>query len=437
MTGLTLLRRESRITSKKALLGIALLALVLSISASLSAAPVEIKIGYYESSGGLGITGKTMQALIDTFMQANPGIKVTTSVGPYGAFFQKLPVELVAGTGPDVWLSDGVLIDQYAGLGFALDITNRIQSMGNPNDYFGLEANRTPEGRIFAFPQGLQSSAFFYNKDMFQAAGLPVPNDTWTYDDVRRTAKKLTRDTDGDNVFNEYGFRSFNQITEGWFPIIKAFGGGALDATRRKSRFADPKTLEALSYMIDMIYVDQSSPKPGTDPFSWFPQKLVAMQTGLFVRTFGANQVKLNYDVTSVPAGPAGRFNPVIVNSWIINAQTSKAQQDAAWEWVKFFSGEKAQTVWAELGEAVPVNRKVAVTTFMRAGGQPVNRMAFVNGLDYATPLDPNPVWSNWQTAATKALDPAFKGTINIREAAANADKNVQQALDDYYLRKK
>jgi len=412
--------------------------LVCSLGLVSAAESVEIKIGYYESSGGLGQYSIMMNQIIEEFMKAHPGIRMTPSVAAYSSFFAKLPVELAAGTGPDVWLCDGVLVDQYSAQGLALDLTDRLAAMPNPNDYFGIDANRDPDGRIWAFPQGLQSSALFHSKEHFELAGLAPPTDKWTYGDLRKAAQKLTADTDSDGVPNRYGFRSFNHVTEGWFPIIKAFGGGLLDATRRKSLVNSPKTIEALSYMVDMVLVDRSSPPATTSgPFNWFPQGLVSMQIGLFVRTDAANKGKIDYDVTQVPSGLAGRFNPVIVNSWVINADTSKTKQDAAWEWIKYFSGEHAQTMWAELSEAVPVNRKVAVTHFVKSQAAPKNRMAFVTGLDYAAPLDPSPVWSNWVNAVTSALTPAFRGTVSVNEAAANAHQGVQQALDAFYLQGK
>lgn len=410
-----------------------LLAMLYSVG-TMAAEPVEITIGYYESTAGLGQYNIVMEQLIKEFMAANPHITVKSTFTGYRAFFDKLPVELAAGTGPDVWLCDGVLVDQYAANGFALDLTDYIAAMPNPQNYFGIENNRDPNGRIWAFPQGIQSSALFYNKEHFDKAGVAYPTDKWTLNDLRAIAKKLTTDANNDGVPEVYGYRSFNHITEGWSSIIRSFGGGMLDDQRRNSRFNDPNTIAALQYMVDMILVDRVSPPATTSgPFNWFPNQLVSMQTGLYVRTDGANKAGIDYDVTVVPSGPAGRFNPVIINSWVINSHTSKAKQDAAWAWVQFFASEKAQQIWAELGEAVPVNRKVAINVFMQLRVPPANRMAFVTGMDNAMTLDPNAVWNQWQTAATNALTPAFRGQQSVAEAALKAHEAVQNILDEFY----
>jgi multiple sugar transport system substrate-binding protein len=414
----------------------AMLVALLCSTITLAATPVEITIGYYESTAGLGQYSITMEQLIQEFMEANPHITVKSTFTGYKAFFDRLPVELAAGTGPDVWLCDGVLVDQYAAQGFALDLSDYVAALPNPENYFGIENNRSPDGRLWAFPQGIQSSALFYNKEQFDKAGVAYPTDKWTLDDLRANAKKLTVDANNDGVPEVYGYRSFNHITEGWSSIIRSFGGGMLDAQRRNSKFNDPNTVAALQYMVDMILVDRVSPPATTSgPFNWFPNQLVSMQTGLYVRTDGANKAGFEYDVTAVPSGPAGRFNPVIINSWVINSRSSKAKQDAAWAWIEFFSSERAQQVWAELGEAVPVNRRVALSVFMQLRVPPANRMAFVTGMDHAMTLDPNPVWSDWQAAATSALTPAFRGQQSVAEAALKAHEAVQVILDEFYKR--
>lgn len=399
-----------------------------------AADPIEINIGYYETVDGQGRHSTMMDDIIAQFMADNPHITVTTTVAGYSQFYERLPIALATGLGPDVWLSDGVLIDQYSAQGYALDLTDLIEQDMNPDEYFGIEDNRSPDGRIYAFPQGLQSSAFFYNKDMFDHAGLTYPTDRWTWDDVRAAARQLTLDPDGDGTPNQYGVRVINHITEGWFPVIKAFGGGALDASRQNSMFADPNTIAGLQFMADMLLNDGTSPRLGTaDRFGWFPKSVVAMQTALYTRVSGSNQSNIDYDVAVLPNGPAGRATPVIVNSWIVNSATSDAKQEAAWEWIKYFSSVKAQTMWSELDEAIPVNRQVAIERFTAPDVSPANLVVFVEGLSNSTPLDPNPVWGDWTGAATRALEEAFRGRSSVTEAALEADHRVQVILDDFY----
>ena len=54
-----------------------------------------------------------------------------------------------------------------------------------------LEAYKTPDG-YYGLPRDFQTIVLFYNKDMFDAAGVAYPTADWTYDDLRNAAKKLT-----------------------------------------------------------------------------------------------------------------------------------------------------------------------------------------------------------------------------------------------------
>ena len=393
---------------------------------------VTITVGYYEAGSVQGRVSEVINEIIARFQELHPHIRVETQSAAYGQFFQKLPVELASGAGPDVWLSDGVLVEQYARLGFGLDLTERIARDLDRDDYFGIDLNTDAEGRIWAFPQGLQSSVFFYNKSMFNEAGLGYPDESWTLDVVRENARKLTRDRNGDGSVDQYGFRSFNQVTEGWYPVVRAFGGRFVDESSRRSLVNRPEVADGLRYLVEIVLNDQTSPTSG-NMFNHFPESRVAMQYGLFVRTAPANLAGIDYDVTAVPQGPAGRYAPAIVNSWMINAHSSKEKQDAAWEWVKFFSSEMPQTLWtAELGEAIPINR-AAAPAFLDFGAGPANRAAFIDGLEYAVAIDPSPVWSGWVDAVTRNFARAFNGQVSVEEAVAQAHQAVQQVLDDYW----
>lgn len=149
---------------------------------------VELKLGFYSS----GASDAKMQELIDGFMKKHPNIKVTTETAPYGQFFQKLDTRIAAGNAPDLWLSDGVLVAKYAERGAIKDLTEWIDKDLNKEDYYGLDFNKDAEGRYWAVPQGIQIGVLFYNKDLFDQAGVSYPTEDWTYDDLKKAAAKLT-----------------------------------------------------------------------------------------------------------------------------------------------------------------------------------------------------------------------------------------------------
>jgi multiple sugar transport system substrate-binding protein len=405
---------------------------------------VSLKLGYYSS----GSSDAKMQELVKRFMEKHPGIEVTTESAPYGKFFQKLDTQIAAGSAPDVWLSDGVYVAKFAERGAAKDLTDWVSKDLNKDDYYGLEFNKDANGRYWGVPQGVQIAVLFYNKEMFDKAGQPYPNENWTWDDLKKAAEVLTLDSSGRNArdpgfdgkaVNQFGLAFFS-ITEGWMTVLKSYGGGVLDETMQKSVIQSPENKRAVEWIVDgmkrNLFTDPSDLKSFKSPVAPFPSRQAAMRIGIYARVQAANEAGLNYDVTLLPKGPDGkRFAPIIANSWVINSKTSDAKARAAWEWIKYWvTDDEVQKEWARLGEAVPVKKSVANSPlFLETGTPPQNKQAFLDSFAFAGRLDDNAVWEEWLTKFTDSINRAFLGEMQVEEALAKADRDVQQVLDAFY----
>lgn len=405
---------------------------------------VEILLGYYSSDS----SDAKMKELIEQFEKQHPNIKVKTQSAPYGQFYQKLDTQIAAGQAPDVWLSDGVYVMKYAQRGAAKDLTDWIAKDLKADEYYGLDFNKDADGRYWGVPQGIQVGVLFYNKDLFDKAGVAYPSDEWTWEDLKSSAAKLTVDASGktaeDSGFdaasvNQFGLTFFS-ITEGWFSVMKSYGGGALDEKAENSIIHSPENKQAFEWMVDGmqrgIITDPVDLKSFQSNTAVFPSGSAAMRIGIYARVQAANEAGLNYDVALLPKGPDGkRVSPVIANSWVINQKSGDEKAAAAWEWIKYWATEDdVQKQWTELGEAVPVKKSVAESeVFLKAGEQPANRQAFLDSLEFAQTLDNNAVWEEWVGKFNENAERAFLGDASIDQALSDADAAVQAVLDDFY----
>lgn len=405
---------------------------------------VEILLGYYSSDS----SDAKMKELIEQFEKQHPNITVKTQSAPYGQFYQKLDTQIAAGQAPDVWLSDGVYVMKYAQRGAAKDLTDWIARDLKADEYYGLDFNKDADGRYWGVPQGIQVGVLFYNKELFDKAGVAYPSDEWTWEDLKSSAAKLTVDSGGktaeDSGFdaasvNQFGLTFFS-ITEGWFSVMKSYGGGTLDEKAENSIINSPENKQAFEWMVDGmqrgIITDPVDLKSFQSNTAVFPSGSAAMRIGIYARVQAANEAGLNYDVTLLPKGPDGkRVSPVIANSWVINQKSSDEKAEAAWEWIKYWATEDdVQKQWTELGEAVPVKKSVAESeVFLKAGEQPANRQAFLDSLEFAQTLDNNAVWEEWVGKFNEHAERAFLGDATIDQALSEADAAVQAVLDDFY----
>jgi multiple sugar transport system substrate-binding protein len=114
---------------------------------------------------------------------------------------------------------------------------------------------------------------------MFDKAGLPYPTDQWTMNDLRETAKKLTKDTNGDGKIDQWGFSTDLWDMElFWSSAVWGHGGEILDQEYTKTLLGEPKARDAFHFINGLMVEDKSMPDPdtvaqfGNDAFQTFLQ---------------------------------------------------------------------------------------------------------------------------------------------------------------------
>lgn len=389
---------------------------------------VVLNLSYYSAMG----SGEAIEDIVNSFMEKHPGITITTERSNWSGHYEKLRAELAAGEGPDIYLLDGVFVDQYAHNGLIEDLTEFSKEI-DEKSYLGIEELRYSDGRLYAIPQGIQVDVLYYNKDMFDEAGLEYPNEDWTLMDLEEASIKLTTD-------NRYGFSlPPNHIRYSWYPIIRQFGGDILDRDRRNSTIkSDPYVREAMEFIYKMWNENRSVPHFsdinagfGENSATYFPRGLVAMYYDAYV---GTNRIegRVNYDVVIQPK-LRERYNSIIVNSWVINSEIPKRKKSEAWKFIKYYLSEDAQRVHANKSPSLPSMRGLIDEVITESKTLPEGKHAFLQALNYADDLAESAAWSEQNIIFETYLAQYLKDEINIDEFLSLSDEGVQKALDYYY----
>ena len=184
---------------------------ILSITAA-SVAALLLASGCSGGAGG-GDDGKTikvayqkfgtftqmdahMKETAKTFEAANPGMKV--EFVPIAAqnddYFTKLALmNRSASTAPDVMYEDTFKVKSDAAAGYLLPLDDQVAGWEDWDMFFdsAKEAGVGEDGKVYGIPMGTDTRALWYNKDLFAQAGLPVPWEQKTWDDVLDAAKTI------------------------------------------------------------------------------------------------------------------------------------------------------------------------------------------------------------------------------------------------------
>lgn len=410
---------------------LALVFVMTSVVAVHAQRQVRLKIGL---PGSYDVTSKE---IIDRFIETHPHINVEIQEAPWGDFTSKIATQIAGNTMPDVWFQENAVILGYGQRGVAQDLSAYIERDLNTDDYIdGLFSARTPEGKVWGVPHGINPVALAYNKAVFEAAGVPFPTDDWTFADLIETAKKLTVKEGNDT--KQFGFVGAYSITTGWFPWIKQAGGSALDEAKANSMFNDSRTVAGLRQLrqgIEEGYftnVDFIRAHGGElDVFAGGKAAMHFMQYSLQVNMQNSFP-DTDWDVVKVPKAVDGnRYVPMVGNTWLISSRASQAAKDAAWEFLKFYLGDEVQNIIAESGSTLPV-KKSAYAVVEESGTKPLNKKAYTDGIaESGVTLDENATWNEWRLLVQQQVNESVvHGKITVEEAAAEIHKRVQEVLD-------
>ena len=305
------------------------------------------------------------QQIVDDFQAANPNIKVNVEVSDWDSYWTKLKTLLAANTPPDVFAMDAPLYLDYQSRGVLLNIQPYIDKTSGFLDGFypvTLEAYKLPDG-YYGMPRDFQTVVLYYNKDMFDAAGVAYPTADWTYDDLRTSAKNLTIDKNGDGTIDQWGFASDLWDMElFWSEAIWSWGGEVINPDHTQTLVGEPIAREAWQFMYDLMFTDKSMPDTNTSGQyggDLFQAGIAAMTTIGHWAVPGYATTEFKWDVAPMPISPGGGRATSVNSAGFVVAKDSK-NADAAWEFIKYCLSQTGQTRLTELGLAIPVLESVA-----------------------------------------------------------------------------
>ncbi len=364
----------------KTLLGLAAGLSLLGLSA---AQAVEIQYWQYVFETRV----KAMDELIAKFEAANPGITVKQTNFPYADYQTRIVAAKAAGQAPDVmqlfygWLdkfAEGGLLQPLSPTMFPHDKIEAdffpiVTAMKRGNDYYGL-------------PTAVRSLALFYNKKIFQEAGLDPNKPPQTLDEFVAAAEKTTkRDGSGNITSAGTTLDMAGQDHQWWREVlVRQFGGEPYNADYSKVTYNSEAGVKALQFYTDL----QLGKKVGQAGFmdegqAAFKGGLAAMTIDGTFRLGAFRSIEgFEWGVTELPANADGlRSNYASYFANGIAAGVEGEKLAAAEKFLAYISSEEAMDIWLKTVGELPARRAAAQT---EANLKDPIFGPFLKGLEYA-----------------------------------------------------
>lgn len=400
---------------------------------------IEVEEELEEAVLNLGLIGESKDdfdlydRIVGDFMVENPNIEVKVDWLPWGEALAKFKTQFAAGTPPDVfwlWVNE---FQFYYSTNNLLNISPYVEADGFALDeYFpvSVDAYTGGDGNLYAMPREISGMVIYYNKDMFDDAGIDYPAEDWTWDDFLAVAKQLTVKDDNGNVV-QYGSAPLTDY-RGYTSILWSFGGEVLNENRTECTLDSQEAIDAVQWIADTINVEGITPTPAEG--ANFEQLFLSNKVAMFISGRWSTQQLWNaedapnWDIAHMPYGPAGRFTRSSAGSHAIAAATK--YPDQAWKLVKYLSSADLMDAFAASGLVVPAYEPSAYSdTFLQPEMEnPANPEIFLDCLEYGK-LEPvnTPAFPEIDATMYAELDAVWSGAKTAEKFA----QNVKVLIDD------
>jgi multiple sugar transport system substrate-binding protein len=369
------------------------------------------------------------QKLVAAFGMMYPEIEVELRhVASQGDYQKQLVTAFSAGAEPDVMLLNYRRMLQFAARGGLEPVgpyLDRSETLRAADLYpQALEAFQW-DGQTWCVPQNISSLVVYYNRGLFEAAGVAYPAAGWTWDDFVRTARALTRDVDGDGQTDQYGAGVSPELFR-LAPFVWENGGEIVDNLERPTRLAldMPAALDAFQWLVDLQVREHVVPDAAAEQAESSENRFMSGRLGMFFNSRRAvptfrTVTGLDWDVAPLPVGVTAAG---ILHSDAYCMAASAADKDAAWTLIEFANSVEGQTLMAGTGRTVPSLRQVAESAaFLDPAQRPASSRVFLDAIPLLRRVPLVPEWPRIEEAASREIERAFYGQAMVPEAAQAA----------------
>ncbi|NEN05650.1 sugar ABC transporter substrate-binding protein [Diaminobutyricibacter tongyongensis] len=379
-----------------------------------------------------GTQTPAMKQIAAAFTKENPNITVKVEERPWPEYWSTLQTGAAGGTAPDAFWMLAQNIRPYAAGGQLLDISDEIKKENVDLSKYPkavLDLYNQGDGKIYGLPKDFDTNAVWFNKAIFDKAGVAYPKADWTWDDFRATAKKLTNAAAG-----VWGVAAPIDYQGGYYNTIFQAGGQVISKDGKTAEIDSPEAQAGIKFWTD-LQADKSSPTlkqlSDTEAETMFEQGKIGMyMSGAYwaLQLYNNKAIASNVDIAPMPTGK----KQATVTSGIENVGYAGTKHpDAVKKFLIFASGKEAADIQAKTGAVLPAYEG-GEAEWMAAMPNFKNLQVFIDAKKYSVPLPVQGNAAEWQGDQTKYLTGAWNGTTSV----ADATKQYADAIDKVLAQK-
>jgi len=372
--------------------------------------------------------------IIKEFEAQNPDIKVELISAPWSSYFDKIQTMMAANDAPDVMFLH--TIPSWATKGVLQDLTDFISESKFPFEAYNQELLSTfsYKGKIYGFPRDNDTTVLFYNKDLFDEAGVAYPDYSWDWDKLLDASLKLTkRDSKGRTI-------QYALVLERnkWHLWVYMNGGRLVDdlGNPTKCLLYERKAVEAIEFLRDLVLDYKVIPSPAGlaqlgSAAELFTTGRVAMvmSNAAQISSFLTNK-DLNFGISPLPYRER-RANGLGGAGFVMYSKSKYKEE--AWKFMEFLCGPEGQSIFAKSGDAVPaMNSTETAKAFSNNPPSEYERRIFFTETSFGIKVPQIPGWYDiFSNYMVREMDYVWTGQKSVVEVLGYVSEETTKMIQE------
>ena len=299
-----------------------------------------------------------------TGLHPNVTINVSSGAATTDELLTKLSAGFVGGNYPDISYAYGSWATELGRSGKTQNLTSYVAepAMGWNEIPAAARTTATVDGRVIGVPALVDNLGLIYNKDLFDEAGVAYPTDTWSWDDYRAAAKKLTNQAK--NIYGSaYSVSASEDTTWHLWPMLWQRGGRILD-DGGKPAFNSTAGVGALELLRAMAVDDKSMYLDQTDekyPALFRSGNIGMMMSGPW-ELYELKDAEVNYGVTYLPGFNGDHQTVSGPDLWVLFGHSDPNRAGASRAFIRWLTSKDIDARWNLSNGNLPLRSSEAGT---------------------------------------------------------------------------
>ncbi len=386
------------------------------------AAAAQTEIAFINCGAADGAEPEVQNAYVAEWEAMNPDYKVRQEYVPWGQCQEKAITLAAAGDPVGLAYLGSRTLPQLADADLILPIemTAEEQASYEPSVLSTVQY----KGGIWGLPRAFSTKAIYYNKKLFEDAGLDMPDGPQTFDEMLEAAKAISGKTDAKG----FGMpaASFDNTMHTFLNFLYSNGAAVVNADGEVV-FNSPETVEVFEFYKELAKYSQEGPvaydRGKVEPlFADGKVAMVVMSHGFRSRTGD-----VDYGITWIPAGPSGDHSTLLITDSLAVFKGTGVEE-AAMSLAKYLTETERQAHFDDVAGWTPIRE---TDTSRALIDKNPNWKYYLESIKAGGPEPQFVDYTALQDIMNEAIQGVILGEISPEEATESVAKDLEDLKEE------